>query len=277
MTTASAPIPTLLLARTQRSPRFRSLRVFFALVRRDGVVTMSEFGTAMAQGIVQPFFLLFIFGKLLIKLGFAEPQYSAVLFPGILALVTVFTALQSSALPLVLDFAFAAEIEDRLTSPVPTTVVALEKITFAALRALTAAVLIIPIGLLVLGSIPVRAAGIPLLVLALVLGAVLASALGIALGTAVRPNKIMMMFSLIITPLLFTGCAQYPWPLLAKVRWFQVVSSANPLTYVSEVVRSAMVPKVPHLALQISLPLLVGLTVVTCAVAVRGFVRRAVP
>jgi ABC-2 type transport system permease protein len=252
-------------------------RVFFSLIRRDSVVTMHEFGTAMAQGIVQPLFLLFIFGRLLIELHIVQGHYADVLYPGILSLVTVFTALQSSALPLVLDFAFAQEIEDRLTSPVPTALIAIEKIVFAALRAMVAAVLMVPIGFLVLGSIPLRLADVPQLFVVLALGALVAGAIGIALGTAVRPDKIMTMFSLVITPLLFTGCAQYPWPMLSQMLWFQVVAALNPLTYVSELVRATMVPQVPHIPVALSAVLLVVLTLAAGAVAVRGFVRRATP
>ncbi len=38
----------------------------------------------------------------------------------------------------------------------------------------------------------------------------------------------------VLTPLLFTGCVQYPWPSLTHLRWFQVVTLFNPITYASE-------------------------------------------
>ena len=34
------------------------------------------------------------------------------------------------------------------------------------------------------------------------------------MGTLVTPNRINMVFSLVLTPLLFTGATQYPWPTL---------------------------------------------------------------
>jgi ABC-2 type transport system permease protein len=41
----------------------------------------------------------------------------------------------------------------------------------------------------------------------------------LVLGTAVVPNRINIVFSLVFTPLLFTGCSQYPWPSLDRLRW----------------------------------------------------------
>ena len=80
-----------------------------------------------------------------------------------------------------------------------------------------------------------------------VLGALLGAAMGLILGTYVPPNRINVTFALVLTPLLFTGSSQYPWPSLAHIRWFQVVSAANPMTYVSEGLRGLMAPSVPHI------------------------------
>lgn len=54
-----------------------------------------------------------------------------------------------------------------------------------------------------------------------------------------RPAAI---FSLVVTPLLFTGCTYYPWAALGGVRWFQVLTLFNPLTYAAEGLRWAMMP-----------------------------------
>ena len=62
------------------------------------------------------------------------------------------------------------------------------------------------------------------------------------LGTLVSPNRINIVFALVLTPLLFTGSTQFPWPSLERLRWFQVVCALNPLTYVSEALRAAMAP-----------------------------------
>jgi ABC-2 type transport system permease protein len=62
------------------------------------------------------------------------------------------------------------------------------------------------------------------------------------MGTTIRPEQISLMFTLIFTPLLFTGCTYYPWGALGKIRWFQILVLFNPLTYAAEGLRYSMVP-----------------------------------
>ncbi|HEV3465534.1 MAG TPA: ABC transporter permease, partial [Actinomycetota bacterium] len=86
------------------------VRAFLAVLRRDLYVTWREMPVFLAQVILQPLFLLFVFGRVLTDLGFARPGYTEVLFPGIVALTAVVTGLQSTAFPLVIDFSYTKEI-----------------------------------------------------------------------------------------------------------------------------------------------------------------------
>ena len=108
------------------------------------------------------------------------------------------------------------------------------------------------------------------------LGSLLCSGLGLALGTLVTPARINIVFSLVFTPLLFTGCSQYPWPSLSRLPWFKVVTACNPMTYVSESMRAALVPAVPHIAPWVCVIVLVGSIGALMAIGVRGFYRRAI-
>ena len=262
---------TAATAMTKTSP----LRAFRAVLLRDLYVTFRELPTFLAQVILQPLFLLFVFGRILTDLGYAQEGYADLLFPGIVALTAVVTGLQSTSFPLVIDFSYTKEIEDRLLAPLPIDFVAVEKIVYAALRAMVAAVVMLPIGQLVLGSIPWRWSAAPLLVAIVVLGAFVGSAMGLVLGTLVPANRINITFALVLTPLLFTGASQYPWRSLDQLRWFQIVTTANPLTYVSEGLRAALVPEIPHIAPWICLVVLLVATAVFGWVGVLGFRRRA--
>ena len=123
---------------------------------------LAEFPAFLAQVILQPLFLLFVFGKVLASLGYTQHGYTNLLFPGLLALTAVITAMQALAFPLVAEFGWTKEIEDRLLAPMPTSYVAAEKVLFALLRSFAATLIMIPIGILILGSIPWRWAGFPL-------------------------------------------------------------------------------------------------------------------
>jgi ABC-2 type transport system permease protein len=217
-----------------------------------------------------------VFGKVLASLNYTQHGYANLLFPGLLALTSVLTAMQTLAFPLVAEFGWTKEIEDRLMAPMPTSFVAAEKVLFALLRSFAATLIMLPIGVLILGSIPWRWSGFPLFVVGIVLGALVGAGFGLLMGTLVQPQRINLLFSLVFTPLLFTGSTQYPWPSLASLRWFQVITAANPMTYVSEAVRGAVVPGVPHIEPWICLLVLVFAICVLMTVGVKGFYRRAI-
>jgi ABC-2 type transport system permease protein len=273
MSTTTSPAPT---ATEPRRAAAGPARAFLAVLWRDLYVTGRELPVFLAQVVLQPLFLLFVFGKVLTDLGFTQAGYTRVLFPGIVALTAFVTGLQSTAFPLVIDFSFTKEIEDRLLAPLPVGMVAVEKVVFASLRAVVAALVMLPVGAWILGSIPWRSSGVPLFVTILVLGSLVGSCLGMILGTAVPPNRINVIFALILTPLLFTGASQYPWGSLDHLPWFQVVTACNPLTYVSEGMRAALVPEVPHIRPWVSVLVLVVTIVASMAIGIRLFLRRAI-
>lgn len=252
-------------------------RAFLGLLQRDTWNTVRhDLPGFLAQALLQPLAFLFVFGRVLPEIGAAGPDYGAQLLPGIIALTLVLTALQNVALPLVIEFSFTKEIEDRLLAPLAPWAVALEKLVFATLRAIVAAALILPLGALILpGGLQVQGAHWPLFSVLLVVGGFAGSAIGLVLGTAVPPNQINVIFAVALTPLIFTGSTFYPWQALDSLRWFQVVTLFNPLTYVSEGMRGTLTTA-PHLPAGW---IVVGLTVATAGfllVGIRGFLRRAV-
>lgn len=250
-------------------------RAFRALLWRDVFVTGRELVPFLLQVVLQPVFLLFVFGKVLVELGFATDEYSDVLLPGVIALTAFLTALQNTAFPLVIDFSFTKEIEDRLLAPLPTALVAVEKVVFSVLRALVAAAVMFPISWWVLGALPVEWGDLPVLTAFLVLGSLVGAVMGMTLGTFVKPNRINVVFAVVLTPLLFTGSTQFPWQSLDTLRWFQVVCALNPLTYVSEALRAEMAPGVPHLPLWLCAVALAGFLAVFGVTSLVGFRRRA--
>jgi ABC-2 type transport system permease protein len=252
-------------------------RTFLALCGRDLWVTVRHDPVAfLAQALLQPIFFLFVFGRVLPDIGAARGAYGTQLLPGVLALTLVLTALQNTALPLVIEFSFTKEIEDRLLAPLPVWMVGVQKLVIAALRALVAALLILPLGALILpGGIDVSDANWLAFAGVLLAGAVAGAALGLVLGTAVPPNRINIVFAVVLTPLIFTGATFYPWAALERLRWFQVVTLFNPLTYVSEGMRGALT-SVAHLPAGWIALGLVGSLAIFGALGVTGFQRRAV-
>ena len=177
MTTAELPAPSV-------------WRAFRAILWRDLFVTGKEFWVFLVQVALQPLFMLFIFARVLGAGGYVTEDYAHLLLPGIVALTAFLTALQTVAFPLIMEFSFTKEIEDRLLAPLPTMMVAFEKLVLAITRAMVAAVLMFPVGALVLGSAPWNPSGLGLLLVALFLGTWVGGAIGLAVGTLVPPNRI---------------------------------------------------------------------------------------
>jgi ABC-2 type transport system permease protein len=257
--------------------RRASIRAFAALCQRDAwVVVRHELAGFLAQSLLQPIFFLFVFGRVLPSIGAAGGNYGDQLLPGIVGLTLVLTALQNTALPLVIEFSFTREIEDRLLAPLPAWMVGLQKMVFAAARGIVAAVLVIPLAAVILpGGIDLSNANILGFLALLIFGGIAGAAVGLVLGTAVPPHRINVIFALVLTPLTFTGATFYPWAGLGKLQWFQDFTLINPLTYVSEGMRASLAG-LPHLATHwIVLGIAIS-TVLFASAGIRGFVGRAV-
>jgi len=192
-----------------------------------------------------------VFGKVLPTIGAANVGFSTLLLPGIVALTVFLTALQGPAIDLARDLNVFREIDDRLLAPLPVALVAVEKVVLAVLRALIGGAFIFPLALWILGSgYQVRADQLGVLIGLMVLVALVGASVGLVLGAAVPIQLLPLIFALVLTPLIFTGCTFYPWASLGAIKWFQVVTLFNPLTYAAEGMRYAMVPPIHGRALQ---------------------------
>lgn len=265
-----------------RSNAKATLTACQAIFMRDLLVAWQDLPAFLVQVLLQPLFLLFIFGQVLPNIGIANPMLAVILLPGVVAFTVFLTAWQSMTVGLSVDLGFLHEIDDRLLAPLPVSLVAVEKVLFAALRALLAGVVIFPLAFWILGGgyqIRTDLLGVTLGLMVLV--ALMAAALGLVLGTITPAWKIQLTFSLIITPLIFTGCTYYPWSSLASIRWFQIVTLLNPLTYSSEGLRYALVPPIhgqplQTLAIGWVLLALCGTFIVCLCLGIKLFQRRVI-
>jgi ABC-2 type transport system permease protein len=84
------------------------------------------------------------------------------------------------------------------------------------------------------------------------------------------------MFAVVVVPITFLGCVYYPWALLHSIPWLQLLVLLNPLVYMSEGLRAALTPALPHMAPAAFLGALALSTALLTAIGVRAFVRRTV-
>ncbi|MDF1595100.1 MAG: ABC transporter permease [Acidimicrobiia bacterium] len=127
---------------------------------------------------------------------------------------------------------------------------ALEKIVVGAIQALIGGLLVFPAVLFIhaAGQAPViEVASWPLLILVMVSGSILASAGALFLGTVTDPDKIQVLFALVLLPMTMLGGVYYPWAALSNIPWLQVLVLANPMVYVSEGLRATLTAQLPHM------------------------------
>ncbi|MEU9127590.1 ABC transporter permease [Kitasatospora sp. NPDC048540] len=251
------------------------LRTFLAVLWRDVFTTTRRPGPFLVQVVVQPLLLFFVFGKVLGEAGYTRGDFGATLLPGVVALNALLVSLQNTAMPLIMDFSWSGEIEDRLLAPLPGRLVAVAKMVFGTLCGLFAGLVMAPIGFLVLGTSGWALSAWPGVLGVLSLGSAAGAGIGLVLGTVVSPERIGVTFSLVLAPLTFTGSVQYPWSSLGQVRWFQVITSVNPLTYLSEGLRAVTLPGRPSIALWIDVLVLSAALLVAAVIGIRGFMSRA--
>ena len=109
-----------------------------------------------------------------------------------------------------------------------------------------------------------------------VLGAAAFSAAGLYLGTAIQPQQIGLMFGVIVAPMIFFGCAYYPWQGLSAVPAMKYAVLINPLVYVAEGMRGALTPDAPHMSLGVVILALILITGLFWTLGMRSFMKRAV-
>jgi len=254
-----------------------TFRVFMALLRRDVTVARRELVFFLIRTTMQPVLFVIIFGFLMPKMGIMGRDYSATVLPGVLAISLALSAIMSVSMPMVVEFGQTKEIEDRLLAPVPNRVVALEKIFAGVLQGIIAAVFVLPVARLIMGPIPGLSFSNPLMVVAMtLLGGLSFSAIGLFLGTAVPPQQVGMLFSVVLAPMMMFGCAYFPWGGLDGVPAIKYGVLINPLVYVSEGMRAALTPSVRHMPVPAILAALVTITALFTYLGLRAFMKRAV-
>src|ERR1700694_3435535 len=109
-------------------------KTFLALRARDVHGSRRNFIPLLLQTFLQPMMFVFIFGRVMVTSGYMPAAYKSLLVPGIMAISMVFTGVWAVAMPLISEFQFTREIEDRLLAPIDISWLAIEKVFAGALQ-----------------------------------------------------------------------------------------------------------------------------------------------
>ena len=250
---------------------------FRALLARDLNVLRKNVVEFLLRTIMQPLLFVFVFTYVFPKIGLGgggsqgASIFSTLLVPGVVAIACLFQGVQAVALPLVQEFGYTREIEDRVMAPLPVAGVALEKVLAGAIQGIVAAAVVFPLAAFVPATAVHLDVRWPELLTLLPLAALTGSALGLVMGTFVEPRRVPLLFGVVVIPITFLGATYYPWAKLTPIPWLKALVLVNPLVYMSEAMRIALTPQVPHMTTWVVYLALAGFTIGLTYIGVRGF------
>jgi len=288
-TSAAPAAPGYRGAELGRSTYQSSKSAFVGLLLRDLTVLKKNLKEFLPRTILQPFLLVFVFLYVFPTIGqgigggrgaAGESEFATVLVAGVVGLSIMFQGIQAVALPMVQEFGYTREIEDRVLAPLPVSLVSIEKITSGALQGLLAALIVFPIAAVVHASsihVHLEVHWLQLFVM-IPLACIMCSSLGMTFGTRFDPRTVPMLFGVIVIPMTFLGGTYYAWTALSPVKlagwsWLQTLVLINPLIYVTEGFRAALTHS-SHMHLYVIYPVLTGFCALFLWQGLKGFRKR---
>lgn len=254
------------------------MTAFLALLRRDLHVALKNSALLLTGTMTQPVLVVLVFGNILPRLGLVAPEFRTVMVPGLMAITVMMSGVQGILIPLASDLSGTREIEERLLAPISPFGVALEKIVAGAIQAAAAGLLALPLMMVLMHQVsgvdvhPHWGELLPLVALS----GLLAASFGLNLGTRVQPRLAGLLFAVVLGPMMLFGCAYYPWRGLEAIGPLQYLFLLNPLVFISEALRMAVTPEVPHMPAGLVLGGLVGFTLVMLKSGAAAFERRTI-
>ncbi|HKO06610.1 MAG TPA: ABC transporter permease [Alphaproteobacteria bacterium] len=223
---------------------------------------------------VQPVLWLLLFGEVMARVRGVAPgnvPYLDFLAAGILAQSALFVAI----------FYGISAIWERdlgvlqryLVSPAPRSALVLGKALSASVRALSQALIVYLLALLIGVAIDLDPLNILAVAAVIALGSALFSTLSLIIACIVKTRERFMGIGQVLTmPIFFASNAIYPLSLMPA--WLRTVSHLNPLTYEVDALRSLMLTGgVSEYGLALDFAVLLAATAVLTAIAARTYPR----
>jgi ABC-2 type transport system permease protein len=214
------------------------------MVWQRELIRLRRTPTRIITGLAQPIIFLFIMGSGLGSLiesgvpgGF---DYEEFLFPGILSMSIITSAL-FSAVSIVWDREFGF-MREMLVAPVSRTSIVLGKALGGGTVAVVQGLVLIAAAPLV--GVDLTVGRVLLLIVALLLLAYAMTAFGMVLATRIeRMESFQMVMTLVMQPMIFLSGAVFPLQDLPG--WLSVITHLNPATYAVDLVRRAVLDDAP--------------------------------
>ena len=239
--TLPTTVPATLPSEVRREGTFvRNVRAMLMVWRRD-IIRLFRMPTRIISGVAQPLLFLFVLGAGLESAigaqGAAGVDYQQYLFPGILAM-SVLTSALFSAIAIVWDREFGF-MREMLVAPVT-------RGTLVFGKALGGGSVAVVQGLVLVVAAPFVGVSFTVtsflqMVGFLLLLAFALTAFGIVIASRMqRMESFQMVMALVLQPMIFLSGAIFP--LTALPAWLAVITRLNPATYGVDGIRRVVLP-----------------------------------
>jgi ABC-2 type transport system permease protein len=222
------------IVETGRSQDLRGVKV----VWQRELIRFGQDRIRIVTSLVQPILYLFVLGTGLNTLtqgAMTGLSYRKIIFPGVLAMTTMFTAMFSS-ISIVWDREFGF-LREMLVAPVRRGALVTGKALGGATTATIQGLIILSVAGLV--GIPYRPKLLLLLVGEMLLLSFTLTAFGMCMAVRIKQMQAVMgLMQMVTMPLLFLSGALFP--LGGLPAWLRVITRINPLTYVVNPMRHAV-------------------------------------
>ena len=228
--------------------------------------------TELITRVVQPALWLLVFGQVMMNIRVVPGNYLAFMAPGILAQSVLFIAI-FSGITIIWERDLGI-VHKFLASPTPRTALVLGKALAAGVRALSQAIIIYVLAVLL--SVPVSWNPVNLIgtLVVVILGAALFSTFSLIIACLVRTRERFMGIGQLMTmPLFFASNAIYPVSMMPD--WLQFIARINPLSYQVDLLRALMLGEASASGVVLDFGVLLATTIILIFIGARLYPRAA--
>lgn len=248
------------------------MTTFISFIHRDLEEGLLSWKHTLFKFFFQPFVYLFVFGYILgsvLPNGISGGRYSDIVAPGILAMLVMNVSLGTTGSSIVTGYYFKS-MEAWLLTPISLRGFMLSRIASGTINSTVTGIIGIILIRLILGLSPEN----PFLTFIFILlgGLVFSLVSIIAFVLPKTPDKAQEVLSFILMPMMFFGCTFYTYSILTPP--WNILALLFPTTYLSEGMRAAYNPQIPHINTGIILIGLVSGLAILFYIADRAFERR---
>jgi ABC-2 type transport system permease protein len=232
--------------------------------------------TELITRAVQPALWLLIFGQVFTRvraIPTGNVPYIDFMAPGILAQSVLFIAIFSGiAIIWERDLGIVHKF---LASPTPRAALVLGKALSAGVRALSQAIIIYGLALLIGVNIDWNPLALLGVLLAVLLGAALFSTFSLIIACLVKTRERFMGIGQVLTmPLFFASNAIYPISIMPT--WLKVLARINPLSYEVDLLRALMLGQPSSISMVLDFAVLIGMGIILVLIGAKLYPRVAV-